>query len=344
MKNFLIKLILFTFFTFQIHAEIERRGAFDLGSGAFKLLVADVDTETHEVVKYVFSDSIRVNLSDRLSKNSDGIFDEELRKQAVQAIATLIQRAEAHHPNRFFGVGTAAFRLAKNGDQLANEISQQLFIPVRILTQIEEAQVGFDSAVAHSKGDPKHAIVWDIGSGSFQITWKDQEQIQAYMGNFGKVPMKNIIISIQGKSIENTASPNPISRQQAEQGRAQLTAQLDKVPDSLRNKLKNSKTKVYGIGAIHHGNIAVSTCKSSYTLDVVNELISQRLDREDSSFEGPLGGGILAPYWVSDLIFVSSIMPYVGFTSVIDVRAFDDPKVEAGGSTVGIVINPDFWR
>ncbi len=337
-----MKLLFYIFLTFLPvygQAQIERRAAFDIGSGAIKLLVADVDTETQQVTKYLYGDSIKVPFSAYLAVRPDGSFGADLQAQTKTAIATLKHKAAPYHPQCFLGVATEAFRLAKNGQQLAAAIEEELGGPIYIISQSEEAELGFASAVAHANGDIERAIVWDIGNGSFQISWKEFDAIHSYTGKLGKVPTKNIILTIQNKEIAENTSPNPISQEETYLAKIALTKQLQGIPASLQQKLQTPRTQVYGIGGVHHKNIAVSTGKAVYTLSMVDELLMNRLGLEDSSF------GVLSstPYWVSDLVFVSCIMSHLGIQEVLDVQSFDVPEIPVTGNTVGILIREKYW-
>lgn len=339
-KLLLLSLLIMFGFFFQVEGHIERRAAFDLGSGSLKLLVADVDTDTQHIVKYIYSTAIRVSLSDDLAKSSDGSFSQEIQRQVKAVMNKLTLQAKLHQAQHYIGVATQAFRLAKNGEQLIADVAREQGFLIHLISQEEEGALGFASAVELSRGDPQTAVVWDIGSGSFQVTWKDVQGLNAYMGHFGKTPMRNLIIKdIQGKSLDDTSSPNPITAQESALAKNALQAQLDNIPDDLREKLHDPATRVYGIGAVHHGNIAHSCKQTSYTKQDVEELLKHRFDLDDSHFN------VEAPeYWVSDLIFVSAVMTHLEIESVIDTKAFGDPQVATWGNTIGIVIWPEYWN
>lgn len=339
-KQLFLSLLFMLGFLLHVDAEIERRAAFDLGSGSLKLLVADVDSETQHVLKYIYSTTIKVPLSDDLAKSPDASFSTEIQHQVKDVMSTLSKQARLHRAQRYFGVATEAFRLANNGKQLIAEVAGEQGFPIHIISQQEEAELGFASAVELSNGDPDTAVVWDIGNGSFQVTWKGDETVKAYLGHFGKTPMRNLIIKdIQGKSLENTHSPNPISAHETALAKDLLRSQLEDIPEDLRIKLRDPATQVYGIGAVHHGNIAYTCHRKIYTLQNVDELLSQRFDLDDSHFD------VESPeFWVSDLIFVSTVMSHLDITKVIDIKAFGDPQVVVTGSTVGIIVWPKFWN
>ncbi len=75
MKNFCL-FILFVISTFaQINADVERRAAIDIGSGRTKVAIADIDTETNQIVQIVLDTSFPVPYQASLDKSADGTFD-----------------------------------------------------------------------------------------------------------------------------------------------------------------------------------------------------------------------------------------------------------------------------
>lgn len=322
----------------NIYGEIERRCGIDFGSGSLKMLVADVDLESHHIVEYVYSSSIKIPTSDHLAKNKDGLLDERIEEIALNALNQLVKEAKDNHATRFFGVATESFRIAKNGQQVAQRLFEKSGVFIKILSQKEESALGFHNAIEHSKGVSETAVVWDIGGGSFQVSWKEGDEINSFMGQFGKVPTKNLVLAVQNKSKDK--SPNPISYTQALAARKCLQSKLKEIPEELKMKIKDPSTRYYGIGGVHHGNIALSTKSSTYTLESVDQLINERLNKKDSDFVG-----VASPeYWVTDLLLVSSIMSYLEIPYILDVKSFDEPHLEVYGNTAGIVTKPEFWQ
>ncbi len=324
----------------HLEADIERRGAIDIGSGSIKILVADVDTGSGHIVKNVFSEKIEVLLSEDLASSHDGSFSRAVQLKTKEAIATCIQDVSFYETDKLYGVATEAFRRANNGGSVAREISEELNVPIRIISQDEEGEVGFLSAVEISGEDPEHVVVWDNGSGSFQISWKEPNTIASYKESYGKVPVRDLIIyDIQGKAVELNSTPNPISYEDAENALALIVTKFKDAPRSLREKVRDPATKILGVGAIHHGNIACSTGLGFYSPNIIDDLIESRLGGDDEAF----GGGADAKYWVSDLILTQAVMSYLGFNEVAVVRLLGDLDIPAPGNTAGIAIKSSYW-
>lgn len=340
-KQFIIFILTFLCTLHSIEAQIERRAAFELGSGSIKILIADFDTETHHIDKYIFSDfNGNIRLSNDLESRPDGTFSPKIQQQVREVISAYKLIAEEHKVQRCGGIATEAYRKAKNGEEFINQVSKEFNFPIQIVGQEEEAKLGFLTAAEQSKQNPNDIVVWDNGAGSFQITWINNQQIQSYLGRLGKVPMKNLIITdVQGKSLKEFSSPNPISQSEAVKAKILLIQALASAPESLQIKVQNSSTMVLGIGAIHTNNIARSSGQLTYSLETVEGLLSSRFDLDDSHFDSTT-----PEYWVSDLIYVSSIMSHLGIQSVTNIKTFENPEISFSGNTVGILMDSKYMQ
>lgn len=341
MKKQLPLLILTFLCSFHsLDAEIERRASFEFGSGSIKILIADVDTDTNHITKYIFSNLANVQLSNDLASSSDGTFSLKIQQQVKEILTTYKQIAEEHKVQRYGGAATEAYRNAKNGDEFISQISKEFNFPIQIINQEEEARLGFLTAVEQSKQNPEDIVVWDNGSGSFQITWMNNQLIHSYLGHFGKVPMKNLVITeVQGKSIKEHNSPNPISKSEAVKAKALLVQALNTPPESLQMKLQNPSITVLGIGAIHTNNITRSTGQLTYSLETVEHLLSSCIDLGDSHFDSGT-----PEYWVSDLIYVSGVMSHIGIQNVTNIKMFENLEISLSGNTLGILMDLKYMQ
>ncbi len=333
-------LILFTLMINFVQSEIVRRGALDIGSGALKLLLADVDTETLQIKDYLYSHIVEFPFSESLAGNPKGsFFENELQDQALLTLKQMLMKISQHQPVTIVAIATEAFRQAKNGNQLALKLKNELGIPVHIISQKEEAEIAFKTALAISRSDPEHTVVWDIGAGSFQISWKNEQEIQCYSGQIGQVITRNILLKLQGKSIIDNIMPYPISLKEANSVRKILIETLPNIPQSLKNKLQAATTQVYGIGGAHRNNITASIGRSNYHLEDVEKLLADRIGLSIHDFEN-----LVSDCWVTDLILVSSIMSHLNIKEVINIHALNHSNYYVGGNTAGILIHKSYWK
>lgn len=327
-------ILFFLFFTCSIdlHAEIIRRAAFDFGSGKIKLQVADVDTNNHSIVESIYSEAIIVPLSEDAADNTQGYFSEEIQRVAINTTQNLKQKALKFGAVEFSGLATEAYRRAPNGQKLVSKYFSALHIPVKIISQMEEGKIAFLTLIAETPLDSSQVISWDIGVGSFQITYfDDKKNIQVYMAPFGRITAKNAIIKfVKGKDPSKITSPNPINNTEWKNSLDYFSNTLPQVPNSLALKLKKSNTQLIGIGAHPEKLRNLKT----YHLNDVIEIIEERLNKNDSELEKIHNSPSSA---VSELALVYSIMHKLNVSSLNYIRT-------SSGSTSGLLITEEYWN
>src|SRR5580765_8203042 len=142
-----------------------RIGAVDIGTNSVRLLVADVDDEEK------LRTSHRMGEISRLGEGLDrtGVIDPAASARTLECLERFVHEAEYSGASRIRVAGTNAFRVARNGPELAARFSERIGYPVEILSGEEEARLVFLAVLSglnHSRG---HSIVVDIGGGSTEI-------------------------------------------------------------------------------------------------------------------------------------------------------------------------------
>jgi exopolyphosphatase/guanosine-5'-triphosphate,3'-diphosphate pyrophosphatase len=328
--KFILFLLIFTS-SIDVNAEIVRRAAFDFGSGKIKLQVADVDTEDHSIVQSMYAEAIVVQLSEDAASNQ-GFFSEKIQKQAIIAAQNLKQKAIDLGAVEFIGLATEAYRKAPNGQELVDKYFSELNIPVKIISQLEEGKMGFLALIAEANLDFSQVVSWDIGGGSFQVTYfDDQKNIQVYMAPFGRITTKNAIIKfVKEEDPSKIASPNPMSILDWENSLRYFNEVLPEVPESLVRKLKMADVQLIGISAHPEKLRNLKT----YHLNDVVEILEERLDKNDSELAKIHNS---PPSAVSELALVCSIMHKLNVSSVNYIRT-------SSGSTSAILITEEYWN
>jgi len=181
----------------QVHADVERRAAIDIGSGGTKVAIADVDTETNQIVQIVLDTSFPVPYQASLDKSVDGTFDVETKELGLKTFKEIKEIADQYQVHKIVAIATSAFRKANNSKGFISEIEKQTQIHVQIIPQREEGEIAFFSALASGEFNREEAVVWDIGTGSLQITTANASgDLTVYMGEqMGSVAFKNYIVS-----------------------------------------------------------------------------------------------------------------------------------------------------
>ena len=219
LKNFIHKIFLIVILTTSLSLPVfavERRAAIDIGSGGTKIAIADVDPETNQIVQILLEESFPVAYQASLDKSVDGTFDVETKALGLKTFNEIKEITDQYQVQKIVAIATSAFRKANNSKNFISDIEKQTQIHVQIIPQREEGEIAFYSALASGEFNPKEAVVWDIGTGSLQITTANTtDDLTVYMGEqMGSVAFKSYIISVvQESDVEDTLSPNPISQQ-----------------------------------------------------------------------------------------------------------------------------------
>jgi hypothetical protein len=115
-----------------------RRAAFDIGSGATKIEVADVNLHVSihpRAQDAIYSEKTNILLTEDLESNTEGSFSSRILGELEQVLRLFKAKAEEVGAEQFAGVATAAFRKAVNGPEFLRRMETELGIRLRIVTQ-----------------------------------------------------------------------------------------------------------------------------------------------------------------------------------------------------------------
>ena len=329
MIKILILLITLLMNVVVLDAEIVRRAAFDFGSGKIKVQIADVDTATDQIVHIIHNNALTVKLGEDLAHHRGTNFSHEIIHEAIDVARTLKHEAIEAGATAFCGIATEAYRKASNSQDLIKLYEKELSIPVTIVSQEEEGKFGFYSLIEEKKLHPAQTVCWDIGGGSFQISYQDRNgQLQVYKGPFGRSTTKNAIIQhVKKLNPQSTYSPNPISWKDYESALRYLKNALPPVPEELKDKLKDPITEIIGISA-HPGQLRTL---GIYYQEDVRKHIEEHLNKADVQLvmDDP-------SYVVSDLILIEAIMQKLNIHDVTYIHTHS-------GSSSALLISKKFW-
>ena len=312
----------------------EIRAAFDIGSGSTKMKVAEFNTCDSTLTKVLLEDQTRVNFQESLQVSNDGTFSEEVREDGMDSLRLLLEKALKQNATRFAGVATAAFRKAKNGQDFLNEVEKKLGIKAKIITQEQEALIGFHGAAKMTMLPKAQIVLWDIGGGSQQIMFlNDKDEPVIYFGTLAAVSFKNYIIStLQKKDFNTVQSPNPIGEKttKAASKYVEKTAHAI-VPKEIQTHLKNPNVQVIGIGGVLSRSILTQVEFKEYITDKdIQRSLAKRLDLDDKTI-----GGEFPQTEISNLILVG------GFMKGLKIKQYRPVKASL---IDGLWFEPDYWH
>jgi len=139
------------------------KAVIDLGSNTFHLLIVKHDKGG---LKTVYRKRIFVRLLEQVKVNQ---IDAKACERAKEACLAFYNTLSAHAVDKYTVIGTAAFRDSDNGDELKIALEGILKIPIRILSDIEEAMYifrGVSQTVVNIEGP---YVIMDIGGGSIEF-------------------------------------------------------------------------------------------------------------------------------------------------------------------------------
>lgn len=299
----------------------ENRAALDLGSGTTKAYVATVDKCEGKIIKVLLEERLPLAFNEALEKSPTNEIPDVTVKEYTPRIETLLSKVKTYNVQRINAVATSVFRVAKNGQAVAKSISEKLQIPVQIITQEQEAELGFWSALAQ-KGITKtdNLIVWDIGGGSMQMYSQDKGKVHIYEGNLASVTFKNQILQVlQFKDPKKVSSPNPFARQrEAALQLAKNHAYLN-VPTYFKSKAPTARW--VGVGGVISLSVQrqVQAGGTEFTQESLEKTLKVRSELSDSQIE--------SEYRISDISNLALVLGYM--------KALKIEKVETAQASLG---------
>jgi exopolyphosphatase / guanosine-5'-triphosphate,3'-diphosphate pyrophosphatase len=195
----------------------QKHGALDIGSGTTKAFAAWIDVCKMELIEAIFDEQIPIAFNEALEKSATGEIPANLVNEAGTKIGELTKKMRALEIKEISAIATSALRKATNGPEVAQIISEKTGITVKIISQDEEAEIGYVSALAQAKlpeADRNNVIVWDIGGGSMQMLFRENGTTSIFKGDLASVNFKNRIIQeLQRNDPKTTLTPNPLKSQ-----------------------------------------------------------------------------------------------------------------------------------
>lgn len=332
MKSYFLLILVLVSIAFDGDAALQRRAAVDVGSGGTKVAIADVDDETHQILEIVYENSFPVSYQAALDRSSDGTFDQEIQELGCRTFREIKEIADQHGVEKIVAIATSAFRQANNAEEFVSKIREESGIDVKVIAQKEEGAIAFFSALSTGEFDPDEVVVWDIGTGSLQITTTNGQQgLTVYMGEqMGSVPFKNYIISaLQGRDPDSVRSPNPISEEELKMADGYARAFGRRAYSVIKEKVQNGGT-VVGIGRLFYNSIRPLASEGGViTRAKLRSFVQQALDKTDEQLNDPF-----AHVDVSNCILALAVMKALHIQEVYPVETT---------TTKGLLVAPLYW-
>ena len=152
----------------------------DMGTNTFHLLIADAAARKYEIL-HREHEAVKIG---RAGIN-EGFIDDAACQRAIIAMKKFRETIDQEHVAEVYAFGTSAFRNAKNGRALAEEITAITGIPIEIISGGAEADYIFEGVRAALDLGNEVSLVMDIGAGSVEFIigdhtamfWKESFEI-----------------------------------------------------------------------------------------------------------------------------------------------------------------------
>lgn len=305
-----------------------KRATFDIGSGSTKMNIYRFNSCSNKIISKYSTErcSYSQKVSYKESIVNDLIIPKDLINKGTLVLKQMKKDAIKCGATQFQAVATSAFRQASNGKHAVKEL-ERAGIKIKLISQEEEAKLGFNGAVSMVPGlDIDNLCAWDIGGSSMQITCTHNGKAQVYLGDLASVPFKEHILKLQS-SKKN--SPNPISASIYKSSLKKVYEEAKLVLRKIdKDKLQNKP--FIGIGGVHYYAVSRAINKSTYSVSDLNKAILERLNKNNRE----LGGGKYANTALSNIILVKAMMESLGITSV---------RATKTDLTQGLVLSKHYW-
>lgn len=298
------------------------RAGLDIGSGTTKIAVARVNVCQQRIEKVLYQDQRAVAWNDALAHSADNQLGPSVTHEGAAALQQLVAHAQRFNPQRISGVATTVFRNASNGQAVIEQLQRQSGAQISIISQQQEATLGFLSAKAALK-DPmvrdEQLLVWDIGGGSMQMTaWRQQAGrlvADIYQGRLASVTLKNFILTVL-KNSPKAESPNPIGSWRQSVLRFVQFYATNEVSPQLKQDVAGRR--IIGIGGVHGFSIRnqLPGKPNRYMLATLSQLSQQQVWKGDSELSGDYRATD-----VSNLLLVEGYMQALKINEVEIVEA-----------------------
>ncbi len=304
-----------------------QRGALDIGSGSTKFTLAKVDLCENKIISIIKKAQFPFKFKEHLSYNN-GILKEDIYQQAATKLKPYLDSLEIKR-DHIRAVATEVFRQAINGKEFIDHLSQTIGVTIHLISQEDEALLGFKGAQVVTGKKASDILVWDIGGGSMQMTSYSLGGYDFYKGKLASVSLKNEVLKWKGKE---RGSPNPLGPYL---GQKALYHSLDyakeNVPKSIKKAITQGK-EVIGIGGVHYHSIKDQLSlypNTPYSLFQIESALDKSVLYHDQQFQGD--------YKETEATNIALVL---GHMKALDIRTVLPVKVDLAS---GLLFTERFW-
>lgn len=174
----------------------------ELSTKAVKLLIGRDEETIRTAIRFDFNNFIRDAAKPETGKGLDSqnvMNMEYFRGRVLPVIRRMKQKMRSESVDVVYTVATAAYRTAKNRDEVIECIRREAGINVRILSKKEESvstmfAYGISSRYKLEIQKSRHSVMVDQGGGSTEVSVFNQGELEgSYSINLGTTALRNIL-------------------------------------------------------------------------------------------------------------------------------------------------------
>jgi exopolyphosphatase/guanosine-5'-triphosphate,3'-diphosphate pyrophosphatase len=273
----------------SLNPNLERRAVVDVGSGSTKFCIADVDQKTNRIAKILLNESYAVPYQASLEASEDHTFGEEVRTQGIKAFTKIQGLCQEYGVQKTTAVATEAFRKSQNAASFAAEVLAKTSLSLKIIPQQEEGAIAFSSVSSQDHKIPlEQLVVWDIGTGSYQLTVKGkEEEVCVSMGSVGSVPFRNYIKEqIQHKDPSESIL-YPFSQEDYLASDRYARSLARKTYAEVKERIRSREGEVVGVGRLFLNSLLPHAESQEITRADLRNYIRDSLGRPKEEFDDP---------------------------------------------------------
>ena len=230
----------------------ETRAALDIGSGQTKITIADVHIASSKIV-CIHKQSVKfVFLRKDLAMSPHGVLSKSIQNHLIETLHEMQRASVIYNPTKWIAAGTSVFRQAQNSQEFIEETEKATGIKIKVISQAEEAEIGFHSALGVSCEEKDNIISFDVGSGSFQISGWIHGKLHMYGSEIGSQAVFDALFELRKQPFSIEKNIHPLSAIEIIGIVERIKSKLHRPPVWL---LKNTR-KIIAIG---NGNIFPAT-------------------------------------------------------------------------------------
>lgn len=186
----------------------------DIGTNTVLLLIAKKEAE---VISAITERAFLTRLGEGVRRSQR--LQPAAMERTLAALEECRDLCQKHQANPVIVVGTAAMRMADNSQDFITQVKRRCSFEIQIIDGDKEAYLSFLPSIAEFGED---VVVMDIGGGSTEFIWKNEDTLDSFSLPVGSVTL-----------FEGHSRHDPITSEEVEKIRSEIRTALAVLPHSL---------------------------------------------------------------------------------------------------------------